>query len=162
MKLKSLIPFFVLFIVTAAVSQDANEIVIHEVTGVFPQDEIPFEIAAAGDKAKAILCLVYPADNNDNPQAVLTSAQARSYSYTFVWIVLKNCKVITQWEINGPKDYDYTSTSSFDASAGQIITSKLFTGNAPTTKGVYELYCKIIVPGGSGSSCSGKCNYRIQ
>lgn len=152
----------VLFLVTAAVPQEPTDTVIHEVIGVISQEEMPFEIAAPGDKAKAVLCLVYPADNNDNPQAVLSSAQARSYSYTIVWIALKNCKVKTQWAMNGPTDYDYTSTSSFDASAGQIITSRLFTGNAPTKKGVYELYCKLIVPGGSGFSCSGKCNYRIQ
>lgn len=162
MKLKSIIPFVVLFAITAALAQDANEIVIHEVTGVFSQDEIPFEIAAAGDKAKAVLCFVYPADNNDNPQAVLSPAQARSYRYTIVWIALKNCKVKTHWTMNGPNHYAYTSSSSFNVSKGQIITSTLSTGNAPIKKGLYELYCKLIVPGSSGSSCSGKCNYRIK
>jgi len=161
MKLKSIIPFVVLFIVTAALAQDANEIVIHEVTGVIPQDEIPFELAAAGDKAKAVLCLVYPSDDYDNPQASLSPAQARSYKYTIVWIALKNCKVKSHWAMIGPTHYSYTSSSYFNASKGQIITSSLYTGGAPIKKGVYKLYCKLIVPTSSGPSRSGSCNYKI-
>ncbi len=162
MKLKSIILFVVLFIVTTALAQDANEIVTHEVTGVIPQDEIPFEIAATGDKAKAVLCLVYPADNYDNPQAVLSPAEARQYKYTIVWIALKNCQVKSHWAMNGPNQYSYTSSSSFNATKGQIITSSLYTGGAPIKKGGYELYCKLLVPGSSGPSLSGKCNYTIK
>jgi len=162
MKLKSLIPFMVLFAVTVAVPEDATEIVIHEVIGVIPQDEIPFEIAAAGDKAKAMACLVYPSDTDNIPKASLSQYQARSFSYNVVWIALKKCSVKTYWEMNGPEAYSYKSTSFFQASAGQIINSSLFTGGAPTKIGCYQLYCKLIVPGGAGYANSGKCNYRIK
>jgi len=162
MKVKTLIPFLVLFIITAAVPKEPTATVIHEVIGTIPQDEIPFETAGAGDNPKAMVCLVYPEDLSEMPTATMSQSEARAFAYTVVWIALKKCDVTNHWEMNGPEHYTHTSSSSFKASAGQITKSRLFTGYAPTKKGCYQLYCKLIVPGGGGTANSGKCHYRIK